>query len=81
MSWVRVNCICPGGIATPIFGTGLGLPAEAAEQIVEPVKQVLAKMQPIPRSGLPEDVAEAALWLASDASRFVNGHVLSLMEG
>ena len=76
---VRVNCICPGGIATPIFGQGL--PSQLADQVVEPVKQVLAGMQPIPRSGVPQDIAEAALWLASDASSFVNGHALVVDGG
>jgi NAD(P)-dependent dehydrogenase (short-subunit alcohol dehydrogenase family) len=78
---VRVNCICPGGIATPIFGQGFGLPSQLADQVVEPVKQVLAQMQPIPRSGVPQDIAEAALWLASDASTFVNGHALVVDGG
>ena len=78
---VRVNCICPGGIATPIFGQSFGVPSQLADQVVEPVKQVLAGMQPIPRSGVPQDIAEAALWLASDASSFVNGHALVVDGG
>jgi NAD(P)-dependent dehydrogenase (short-subunit alcohol dehydrogenase family) len=78
---VRVNCICPGGIATPIFGTGLGLSAQVADQMVEPMKERLARMQPIPRAGVPQDIAEAALWLASDASTFVNGHALVVDGG
>jgi NAD(P)-dependent dehydrogenase (short-subunit alcohol dehydrogenase family) len=78
---VRVNCICPGGVATPIFGRSLGLPSQIADQIVEPMKERLAQMQPIPRSGLPQDIAEAALWLASDASTFVNGHALVVDGG
>jgi NAD(P)-dependent dehydrogenase (short-subunit alcohol dehydrogenase family) len=76
---IRVNCICPGGIATPIFGKGLGLATQVADQMAESKR--LARMQPIPRSGLPEDIAEAALWLASDASTFVNGHALVVDGG
>jgi enoyl-[acyl-carrier-protein] reductase (NADH) len=38
-------------------------------------------MQPIPRAGLPEDIARAALFLASDASSFVNGHDLVVDGG
>ena len=38
---VRVNCICPGGIATPIFGKGFGLATQVADQTVEPMRMVL----------------------------------------
>jgi NAD(P)-dependent dehydrogenase (short-subunit alcohol dehydrogenase family) len=78
---VRVNCICPGGIATPIFGKGLGLSAERADEIVPLMKGVLENLQPIKRSGLPDDIAQAALWLASDDSTFVNGHALVVDGG
>lgn len=78
---VRVNCICPGGIATPIFGQAFGLGPEAEDRVVGVMKEVLAKMQPIPRSGMPLDIAHAALWLASDESTFVNGHALVVDGG
>jgi NAD(P)-dependent dehydrogenase (short-subunit alcohol dehydrogenase family) len=78
---VRVNCICPGGIATPIFGRAFGLTGHAADQTVEAVKATLASRQPIQRAGLPEDIAAAALWLASDDSSFVNGHALVVDGG
>jgi NAD(P)-dependent dehydrogenase (short-subunit alcohol dehydrogenase family) len=73
---IRVNCICPGYIATPIFAKSHGLATEVADQTVEPVKEWLAQVQPIPRAGVPEDIAHAALWLASDESTFVSGHAL-----
>jgi NAD(P)-dependent dehydrogenase (short-subunit alcohol dehydrogenase family) len=78
---VRVNCICPGAIATPIFGKGLGLSDERAEEIVPLMKGVLENLQPIKRAGLPDDIAQAALWLASDDSTFVNGHALVVDGG
>ena len=78
---VRVNCICPGAIATPIFGKGLGLSDERAEEIVPLMKGVLENLQPIRRAGLPDDIAQAALWLASDDSTFVNGHALVVDGG
>ncbi len=71
---VRVNTISPGGIATGIFAKALGLSVEKAEQTAEAVKVGLAKFQPIPRAGLPDDIAWAAVFLASDESSFVNGH-------
>ncbi len=78
---IRVNCISPGGIATGIFAKALGAPTEEAEQSVEMVKGALAGMQPIPRAGLPEDIALAAVFLASDGSTFINGHNLVVDGG
>ena len=80
-SGIRVNCICPGGIATPIFGRSFGLPAEQADETVPVVRRMLETAQPIKRAGLPEDIAHAALWLASDESNFVNGHTLVVDGG
>jgi NAD(P)-dependent dehydrogenase (short-subunit alcohol dehydrogenase family) len=80
-SGVRVNCICPGGIATPIFGSALGLTGPEADRVAELMKTLLATRQPIQRAGLPEDIARAALWLASEESSFVNGHALIVDGG
>jgi NAD(P)-dependent dehydrogenase (short-subunit alcohol dehydrogenase family) len=80
-SGVRVNCICPGGIATPIFGTSLGMTPEAAADVVPIMKGALAAWHPLGRSGLPEDIAQAALWLASDDASFVTGHALVVDGG
>jgi NAD(P)-dependent dehydrogenase (short-subunit alcohol dehydrogenase family) len=78
-SGVRVNCICPGGIATPIFKGLFGNADDAT--VVELVKPMLAAMTPLKRSGLPEDIAMAALWLASDDSSFVTAHALVVDGG
>jgi len=78
---VRVNCICPGGIATPIFGKSFGLSADRAEGMIPLIKGILETAQPIPRSGVPDDIARAALWLASDESTFVNGEALVVDGG
>ena len=78
---VRVNSISPGGIATGIFGKALGLPTAAADATAEAMKTGLARMQPIPRAGLPEDIAQAAVFFASDESGFVNGHDLVVDGG
>jgi NAD(P)-dependent dehydrogenase (short-subunit alcohol dehydrogenase family) len=78
---VRVNCICPGGIVTPIFGKAMGLSVEEADRTLEAVTEALAGMQPIRRPGRPADIAAAALWLASEESSFVNGHALVVDGG
>jgi NAD(P)-dependent dehydrogenase (short-subunit alcohol dehydrogenase family) len=78
---IRVNCICPGLIATPIFAKGIGLATQVADQTVTAIQSVMKNSQPIPRAGLPSDIAEAALFLASDGSGFVNGHALVVDGG
>ena len=70
---IRVNAICPGLIATSIFGASLGLPREVADQMAARVAEHGASVQPIPKAGVPEDIARAALYLASDDSEFVTG--------
>jgi NAD(P)-dependent dehydrogenase (short-subunit alcohol dehydrogenase family) len=73
---IRVNSISPGAIATGIFAKALGLSVDAAEQTPAVMREVYKTAQPIPRAGLPEDIAYAAVFLASDESAFVNGHDL-----
>jgi glucose 1-dehydrogenase len=61
---IRVNNIAPGAIATPINERTLHDPQKMAE---------LARIIPLGEMGTPEDVAEVALFLASDRSRYVTG--------
>jgi NAD(P)-dependent dehydrogenase (short-subunit alcohol dehydrogenase family) len=68
---IRVNCVCPGAIRTPLLERGL--PADPAP--------VLETLQPWPDSGCPEDLAGAALFLASDDARFVTGTTLVVDGG
>jgi NAD(P)-dependent dehydrogenase (short-subunit alcohol dehydrogenase family) len=68
---IRVNSISPGGIATGIFAKAMGMPSTAADATAEKVKGALAKLQAIPRAGLPDDIASAALFLASDEAGFI----------
>jgi NAD(P)-dependent dehydrogenase (short-subunit alcohol dehydrogenase family) len=77
---IRVNAICPGLIATSIFGTALGMPRDGADQMAALVAQNAHAAQPIPKPGLPDDIARAALYLASDDSLFVTGTYL-LVDG
>jgi NAD(P)-dependent dehydrogenase (short-subunit alcohol dehydrogenase family) len=70
---IRVNAICPGLIATSIFGASIGLPRQVADQMAARVAETASKFQPIAKAGMPEDIARACLYLASDASVFVTG--------
>jgi len=78
---IRVNCICPGGMVTPIFGRALGVDEAMVQERTALLNEPFAMMQPIRRPGQPSDIAQAALWLASDASSFVNGHALVVDGG
>jgi len=75
-SGVRVNSISPGAIATGIIGKALGLPTDAAEKTPAMMQEVYKTAQPIQRAGLTDDIAHAAVFLASDESSFINGHDL-----
>lgn len=78
---MRVNCICPGFIATPLIGKARGLSQSEADRMVGEVEAAFENAQPLRRPGLPGDIARAALWLASDGSSFVNGHALVVDGG
>jgi NAD(P)-dependent dehydrogenase (short-subunit alcohol dehydrogenase family) len=70
---LRANVICPGLIATPM---------SQRAQASQAIRQRLAELQPLTGDfGLPEDVAQAALYLASDQARFVTGAVLTVDGG
>lgn len=78
---IRVNCICPGLIATNIFANAFGIPSQLAETRIEAIAESTKGSQPIPRGGRARDIAEAALYLASDGASFVNGHALVVDGG
>jgi NAD(P)-dependent dehydrogenase (short-subunit alcohol dehydrogenase family) len=78
---IRVNCVCPGVIVTPMFGHALGLSEEEIEKTLEPIKTVFKNSQAIPRAGLPEDIAKAVLFLAGDDADFINGEALQVDGG
>ncbi len=70
---VRVNCICPGVIETPLVMNQFGT--------VEGARKMLDSMHPLGRMGQPQEVARAVLFLASDDSSFVTGHALAVDGG
>ena len=79
---IRVNAICPGGIATAIFAPMAGeMSAELTERTPDIVEPWLAEVLPLGRSGFPADIANAALWLASSESSFVSGEALTVDGG
>jgi NAD(P)-dependent dehydrogenase (short-subunit alcohol dehydrogenase family) len=78
---IRVNAICPGAVATAIYGRALGLDVDAAQRTVGFMNNALSNVAPIPRAGQPLDIAEVALWLAGDGSSYVNGQAIVVDGG
>jgi len=78
---VRVNSISPGAIATPIFAKALGLNTTDADRSVEALISYFKERLPLQRSGLPDDIAYGALYLASEEGSFVTGHDLVIDTG
>jgi NAD(P)-dependent dehydrogenase (short-subunit alcohol dehydrogenase family) len=82
---IRVNSISPGAIATPIFWGGSAradtLSAEDNARKLAKLAANLARATPLPRSGLADDIAHAAVFLASDEGSFVNAHDLVVDGG
>ena len=71
---IRVNCISPGAIVTPIFWGGYHTQsAEENERRTQRLTETFAKELPLNRAGTPEDIAYAALYLASDESLHTTG--------
>jgi NAD(P)-dependent dehydrogenase (short-subunit alcohol dehydrogenase family) len=78
---VRVNSISPGGIATPIFAKAFGLDTTDADRSVDALISFFKERLPLQRSGLPDDIAYGALYLASEEGSFVTGHDLVIDTG
>jgi NAD(P)-dependent dehydrogenase (short-subunit alcohol dehydrogenase family) len=73
---IRVNCVCPGDVDTPML-------RNEARQLGEPEDKFLSEsaQRPLKRIGKPEEIAQAVLYLASDASSFVTGAALVVDGG
>jgi NAD(P)-dependent dehydrogenase (short-subunit alcohol dehydrogenase family) len=72
-SGIRVNAVCPGVIQTPMVERITRQHPRAAE--------TMAAAHPIGRTGKPEEIAEAVVWLCSDAAAFVTGHAMAVDGG
>ncbi len=80
---VRLNCISPGGIMTPIFlgARQKDLSDEETARAVERLAAVYDERLPLGRAGTPDDIANAAIYLAADESRHVTGENLVVDSG
>jgi NAD(P)-dependent dehydrogenase (short-subunit alcohol dehydrogenase family) len=72
-SGIRVNAVCPGVIRTPMLERVLSSQPRMAETITA--------MEPVGRMGTPEEIAEAVVWLCSEAASFVTGHAMAVDGG
>ena len=78
---IRINAVVPGFIATSIFGNSMGMDAAAAAALAQAVAARSGEANPIGRSGMPLDIANAVLFLASDASSFITGTHMTVDGG
>jgi len=72
-SGIRINAVCPGAIRTPMTEGVMARNPGAEERYVS--------REPIGRMGRPQEVAEAVVWLCSDAASFVTGHAMAVDGG
>ncbi|HEY3096325.1 MAG TPA: glucose 1-dehydrogenase [Acidimicrobiia bacterium] len=70
---VRINAICPGSTRTPMLEGFIGGDEQVERMLTRPI--------PVGRLGRPEEIAEAVVWLCSDAASFVVGHALAVDGG
>ena len=70
---IRINAVCPGAVRTPMLENGITLLPEGEQQILA--------MEPVGRIASPEEIAEAVVWLCSDAASFVTGHAMAVDGG
>jgi NAD(P)-dependent dehydrogenase (short-subunit alcohol dehydrogenase family) len=80
-SKIRVNAILPGIISTPIFGSFAGLSRDDAEKMADKFAGHASSLQPLAQTGLPSDIAQACVYLASNAAAFVTGAELCVDGG
>jgi NAD(P)-dependent dehydrogenase (short-subunit alcohol dehydrogenase family) len=79
---IRVNTIAPGSIPTPMLASSNSeQDAAKLERFEKAIREQMRADRPLKREGTPEDVAEAALYLAGDRSRYVTGIVLRVDGG
>jgi len=81
---IRVNCICPGNIPTNMqtyAHPSPGMTQTDADRIQAAVLAVRMGYQPLKRQGTPDDIAQTALFLGSDRSRYITGQIISVDAG
>lgn len=78
---IRVNSISPGAVATPIFSVGTDMSQEQAMQSMAIIEAELARIVPVKRAGNSQDIASAAVYLASDESAYVTAQDLAVDGG
>jgi 2-dehydro-3-deoxy-L-fuconate 4-dehydrogenase len=77
---IRCNCLCPGTVLTPSLEERIAANAAQAGS-VQAARQAFVDRQPMGRLGSPEEIAELAVYLASDAAQFITGQAVVIDGG
>jgi len=77
---IRCNCLCPGTVLTPSLEERIAVNAAQAGS-VQAARQAFVDRQPMGRLGTPEEIAELAVYLASDAAQFITGQAVVIDGG
>jgi NAD(P)-dependent dehydrogenase (short-subunit alcohol dehydrogenase family) len=78
---IRVNCVCPGTIDTPLIDRAAEQYLKDTGKSAEEFKEMLRSAQPIKRFGRPEEVASLVCFLASDEAGFMTGALITIDGG
>ena len=78
---IRVNTICPGLIPTAAIGGAFGVDDATTQALIPQIAEIYSSATPLKRIGTPDDIANVALFLASDASGFVTGQEIAVDGG
>jgi NAD(P)-dependent dehydrogenase (short-subunit alcohol dehydrogenase family) len=70
---IRINAVCPGIVDTEMMQRFIGGATEGRDRVIA--------QEPIGRMGTPDEIADAVLWLCSDAASFVIGHAMVVDGG
>jgi NAD(P)-dependent dehydrogenase (short-subunit alcohol dehydrogenase family) len=78
---VRVNCIAPGGIPTPLLSVAAGESSDQDDAVALAIRAVMSQDRPLTITGSADDIANAAVFLGSERARYITGVVLPVDGG
>jgi NAD(P)-dependent dehydrogenase (short-subunit alcohol dehydrogenase family) len=78
---IRINCVCPGTIDTPMLGPSIQRFHDTSGMAMEQIYDMLRKAQPVQRLGTPDEIGKAVMFLLSDDCAFMTGALVPVDGG